>query len=258
MGDESVSVYRGCAAMREDAQGDLVLSWLEGRPGQAAVGVKAALMRDGKFEHTFAVEKACECCGTELIFASDGTMWLAYRGVDSVNVRDMFLTRMTPGAARFGPPARISRDRWFIPGCPDTGPRFTLSGEDTVWVAWYSGNPRGVYASRAATAKPQFAARELVQGTDDHVSSMAHPAIVTLPDGRVLVAYECKRDSVDRMEGRAREGTGWGEPIALGGKGEYPRIAANGQKAYLVYTAVGDGQKSIVVRDLADAIPPVQ
>ena len=241
--------------MREDANGALVLSWLEAVPASGTVGVRTATRKGDSFDFVMYDDKACECCATELLRARDGTMWLGYRDVDTSNVRDMYLARMTPEADRFGPAARISRDRWVVPGCPDTGPRFALAPEDAVWAAWYSGNPRGIYAARANVTAPQFAARELVQGADDHVSSLAHPAIGTLPDGRPVVAYECKRDEVDRLEGRVRGGSGWGETIQLGDKGEYPRIATNGKETYLVYTAITDGGKSIAVRDLAEIIP---
>ena len=252
VGDPEVRVYRACAAMREDAQGRLVLSWLEGHPGQNAIGVKTAIMRDGNIEYAFVDEMTCECCATELVRTADGAMWLAYRDKDEMNVRDMFLMRMAAGEDRFGPPTRISRDKWVVNGCPETGPRFALTGEDAVWVAWFSGNPRGIYASRATLAAPQFEPREIVQGTDDHVSNVMHPAIATPPDGRLLVIYQCRRDGIDRIEGRVREASGWGEPIELGPKCEYPRIAANGRKAYLVYTAVTDTDKLISVRDLTE------
>jgi hypothetical protein len=255
MGDVAVRVYRACASMREDAQGNLVLSWLEGHPGLAAIGVKSAVIHEGKIDAAWVNEKVCECCGTELSLANDGTMWLAYRGVDSMNVRDMFLARMTPGALRFGPSTQISSDRWVVAGCPEMGPRIAWSGKETAWVAWFVGEPRGIYAARTTGAAPHFEPRELVQGVDDRAPKMAQPAIGTLPDGRVLVAYRCNRDGALSFEGRLREAAGWGEPIALGGPGEYLRIASNGKKAYLVYTAIGDTSKSIVVRDLAELIP---
>lgn len=252
VGDPQAALYRSCASMREDTHGALVLSWLEAVPERGTVGVRTAIRRGDSFDYTMYDDKACECCATELLRAQDGTMWLGYRDVDESNVRDMFLARMTPEADRFGPAARISRDRWVVPGCPDTGPRFTLTGSDAVWAAWYSGSPAGIYAARADTSTPKFAERELVQGVEDGVRGVAHPGIGTLPDGRVLVAYECTRDGEERIEGRVRGADGWGEPIRIGDAGEYPRICSGGEHVYLVYTAVEDGQKSIRVCDLAE------
>lgn len=256
VGDTAVQVYRSCASMREDASGRLVLSWLEAMPGKHITGVKTAILDHDTFEYSFADERTCECCGTELIRASDGAMWLAYRNVDERNVRDMYLARMLPDETRFGPSRVISRDNWAHLGCPDTGPRFTLGAPDHVWVAWYTGKqPYGVYAAHALNSKPTFSNREVVQGDEKGVERVAHPAIGTLPDGRVFAAYECKRDGVERIEGRARLRDAWSAPIALGGAGEYPRIVANSTRAVLVYTAIKDGVKSISVEELGPQIP---
>ncbi len=256
LGEPGVAVYRSCAAMKENAAGELVLSWLEGHSDSSAVGVRTAVRRDGAFTSTVFDEKACECCATELLRMPDGSMWLGYRDVDEMNVRDMYLTRMTADTAKFGPPSRISRDRWVVTGCPDTGPRFALAPKDEVWAAWYSGNPRGVYAARASMGTPKFSERELVQGMDEQMTGIAHPAVGTLPDGRVLVAYQCTRGGDQHIEGRVRTAEAWGDPTRLGDSGEYPRIVANSKQAYLVYTSLSPEAKTIVARDLSELIRP--
>lgn len=254
IGDPKAAVYRSCAAMKENAAGELVFSWLEGHSDSPAVGVRTAVRRGDAFEYATYDEKACECCATELLRGTDGTMWLGYRDVDEMNVRDMYVARMTADTAKFGPPTRISRDRWAVNGCPDTGPRFTLAPQDEVWAAWFSGNPRGVYAARAPMMSPKFTERELVQGMDANMTGIAHPTVGTLPDGRVLVAYQCTRDGDQHIEGRVRTGDSWSQAIRLGESGEYPRIAANGKQAYLVYTALSPEAKTIAVRDLSELI----
>jgi hypothetical protein len=167
-----------------------------------------------------------------------------------MNVRDMYAARMAPGAERFGPPRRISRDRWAIPGCPDSGPRLTLAGEGAVWVTWFSGNPAAIYASLAAPGGEDFGARETVQASGETVMGLGHPAVATLPDGRVVVAYECTRDGERRIEGRVRTAEGWSEPFRLGGHGEYPRFVSNSETIYLVYTMVDASSKTIAVEEL--------
>jgi len=254
VGDEKAALYRSCASMREDANGALMVSWLEAVPARGTVGVCTAMRRGNTFDYAMYDDKACECCATELLRAQDGSMWLGYRDVDEMNVRDMYLSRMTADADRFGPAARISRDRWALPGCPDTGPRFTLAGPDAVWAAWYSGNPAGVYAARTTAVEARFSERELVQGMDAGMTGIAHPAIGALPDGRVLVAYQCTRDGDQHIEGRVREADGWGEPVRLGDSGEYPRIVTNGKQAYLMYTALSPESKKLAIRDLDELV----
>ncbi len=256
LGDPGAAVFRGCAAMLEDARGRLVMSWLEGHPGQGEIGVNTAVVKNDTFTYAFIDDMACECCATELLRASDGAIWLAYRNKDAFNVRDMYAARMARGDDRFGPPNRISRDGWVVNGCPENGPRLARGGAHTVWAAWFTGGePRGIYAGRASSATPLFETRELVQGRDEHVSAIGHVAISALPDGRVLIAYNCQRDGQGRIEGRFRQENGWGDPIQLGGNGIFPRIATNGHAAYLVYTAIDGEQKSIVVEKLDSELP---
>lgn len=256
LGDTAALVFRGCAAMLEDTRGRLVMSWLEGHPGQAEIGVNTALVKNDAFTYAFIDDLTCECCATELLRASDGAIWLAYRNKDAYNVRDMYAARMAPGDDTFGPPARIARDDWIVNGCPESGPRLARGDAHTVWAAWFTGGePRGIYAGRASSATPLFEARELVQGRDDHVSAIGHVAITALPDGRILVAYNCVRDGEGRIEGRFRQENGWGDPIQLGGNGIFPRIATNGHAAYLVYTAIDGEAKSIVVEKLDSELP---
>jgi hypothetical protein len=151
--------------------GDVVVSWLDGREGAAAeAAVSPAALPAGHEGHDMGAEEGpgpsarvavshdggatfgpsvvvdentCPCCRTAMAAAPGGTIWVAWRKVYEGDVRDVVVARSRDGGASFEPPVRVAPDDWVFPGCPHAGPALTLDADGALHVAWYTGREGG-------------------------------------------------------------------------------------------------------------------
>ena len=76
---------------------------------------------DGALASHAVATGVCYCCKTAL--ATRGSaVYVAWRQVFPGNLRDIAVTASPDGGRTFGPPQRVSEDRWALDGCPDDGP----------------------------------------------------------------------------------------------------------------------------------------
>lgn len=117
----------GLPAIATTADGQPVFVWLEDSSLSALAGENVGEVDD----------RTCECCNPTPIFVGDDLV-IAYRDrefFDDRIARDISVVRSDDGGATYGTPHRIADDRWFLSGCPFTGPSAVNVGHSVV-VAW--------------------------------------------------------------------------------------------------------------------------
>jgi hypothetical protein len=229
--------------------GSVIFAWLDNRSGH--MGLQTAASPDGR---TFAAARTsdprtCECCGTALLAGRQGGLWLAYRALGEGNVRDIRVLRAESAEEAFGGSATLSDDRWALDGCPHTGARMTEDHEGKLWAAWFTAGGTegpGVYVTSSADRGRSFAPRSPVAlGT-----TVKHPEIGALPDGRVAVLYEDTRGSHPILFRVRDSGSGdWSAPREGSSQGAYPRLATTPGKAAVAFTCRAEIGTRVVVAD---------
>jgi hypothetical protein len=103
----------------------------------------------------------CPCCPTAACFASDGTLFVAYRDIRA-GFRDIAVARRRVGQAEFETPVPVVPSTWKFDGCPHDGPSLALAG-DVLHVAFmdaHTGRQR-CYHAQAPLSELKFETREL-------------------------------------------------------------------------------------------------
>ncbi len=139
----------------------------------------------------------CPCCRAAFGFTG-GRVVVAWRGVDSGDMRDVYTAYSADSGATWSKPALVHRDNWKIKGCPHVGPSLATVG-DKLYVVWFSeaGAKPGIYYS-STTNGERFAPR---LSFSDGTADPSHP-FVTAYENRLAVAFKA-RD--------AKEKEGWGK-----------------------------------------------
>ena len=114
-GDGHGSALRGCASTR---------SVCRRHPAQTATIGESHLARD-----------VCFCCKTAVGVGPSGRVDVVWRHIFPESMRDIAMASSSDGGRTFGPPVRISEDKWQLSGCPDDGPAMAI---DAVGLhTWY-------------------------------------------------------------------------------------------------------------------------
>ena len=247
----------------------LVAAWLDERAGpptghsrplpqtsgeptsEPDVRIYAAVSRD--FGATWAPNAAvwgavCPCCRVSLARAPGGGVVAAWRQHFPGNIRDIVTARLDPAPAD---PALVHADNWSYPGCPHTGPAIAVDSAGAQHVAWYTGKQggSGVYYARVGGTDSLGAAVGLaVAGS----MQTAHPAIVALPGGGALVAFDVGADGGREIR-LARVGADRTvrDTLTVAGSagGRNPQLALAGDGAAVIaWTAPGGAGEDGTVR----------
>lgn len=232
-----------------DASGRLLVAWLDGRAGKQ--GLRFASSRDGvRFGSNATADSAtCECCGTAVAADESGRFWIAYRDLQGKDLRNIAVVSGEPGSTSVSPPATVSDDGWRLDGCPDSGPRLAAAGGQ-LWVAWFTGAGRGVFAASSSDGGRHFSPRIEVASAAGGAASVNHPDIARLPDGRLLAMYESRAEGgvpalfARTLDPRTRA---LGAPFRLESDATGGRIVAGKARAALAFTArTGNGTEAVV------------
>ena len=187
----------------------LVVAWLDEREAAAPTAVGP----DGHAEHAAepdahiyltasanfgrswgsnqkAWNAACPCCRVSLARSIRGQAVAGWRKHFPGNVRDIVTANISPQP---GEPERVHPDDWAYEGCPHSGPAIATGADSSTHVVWYNGKQgaAGVYYARRVAGGGAVEAVPLVQGPGVGV---AHPAVVSLPTGGALAAYDVSPD----------------------------------------------------------------
>ncbi|MGZ8399595.1 MAG: hypothetical protein ACXWWN_11215 [Gemmatimonadales bacterium] len=189
-----------------------------------------------------AWDAACPCCRVSLARGRDGQALAAWRQHFPGNVRDVVIA---VAGDRSSEPKRVHRDDWAYAGCPHTGPAIATGSDGGVHVAWYTGKEGGVgvYYARQ-TAEGSGPAVDLVTGRG---LGVAHPAVVALPDGGALAAYDVAADGKRQISlARLLPSGSVGRRLVVEGseEGKYPQLAVLNDSVVVVAWTRSNGDKS--------------
>lgn len=127
-------------SMAVSRNGDVACSWLDNRNDVQQCFMAVKPHDHEKFLPEMLVDPGqnqkgiCPCCPTNVAFAPDQSVWVAYRGhVDGM--RDMWTARWQPGSAQPSAPMRTNVPTWKFDGCPHDGPTL-IPMQNTTTVAW--------------------------------------------------------------------------------------------------------------------------
>jgi hypothetical protein len=227
----------------------VVFAWLDSRSGK--MGLYSSFTRDGvSFSADPSLDpETCQCCGTAMAAGSKGEAWLAYRDLETGDLRDFQVLRSRADPPRFASAAKLSEDGWRIQGCPETGARLVEAPDGTLWAAWFTaGGEPGVYVTSSGDGGASFAARTLLSPPG---RPGRHPEIGVLPDGRIAVLYDSLDDGGGpSVMGRLRDPNGaWGDPQRLAPGCAHPRLSGSQGRAAVAFTCREGDTSSIVVRE---------
>lgn len=161
--------------------------WLNNSEPSGSTLYFATAGPDGIFGPGKAIARhTCQCCRTDLLADSSGTIHVAWRAILGDTVRDMEYCRSIDSGRTFSDPVRISPDNWVVSGCPHTGPSMAENAEG-VHFAWFTmGGGGGVYYTRTPDKGGHFLPRDPVS----QVTSARHPQIAGLPDGDLALVWD--------------------------------------------------------------------
>jgi hypothetical protein len=151
-----------------------------------------------------------------------------------------------------GEPERVHPDDWAYEGCPHSGPAIATGADTSTHVVWYNGKQgaAGVYYARQVGGRSTGPAVPLVQG---QALGVAHPAVVSLPTGGALAAYDVSPDGkrLIRLAQLLPSGKVGAEQQVPGSEdGKYPQLAVlDSTTAVLAWTeSKGDGSRLRLAR----------
>ena len=190
---------------------------------------------------------ACICCRTAIASGPDGNPHALWRHVFAGNVRD-FYTASSPDRGRtFSAPVRVHEDGWVINGCPDIGPDIAVDQDYVVHAVWYTAAPNrvGLWYAASRDSGAHFDAPVALL-TDSYVPP-AEVKVASYGD-RTWVVWEDRRrpPGAIRFAGAGRRGS------ALLGPGEYPTIAAGGNRIAVAWVINGAVKVRVAESALAD------
>ncbi len=186
---------------------------------------------------------ACPCCRVSLARDRDGQAVAAWRKHFPGNVRDVVTA---VAGARTSEPRRVHPDDWAYAGCPHTGPAIATGSDGTVHVAWYTGKEGGlgVYYARQTPGEGAGPAVDLVTGRG---LGVAHPALVAVPDGGALAAYDVAADGKRRISlARLLPGGRLAGRLVVDGSddGKYPQLALLNDSVAVLGWTTSNGDSS--------------
>jgi hypothetical protein len=227
--DSSLTGARGWSSLVLDQDGAAHVAWLDGRNARKPAAASAArgaghsaggghahaeptrqdifhmtLSADGSRQESPVAANVCFCCKTSVATGSAqtgaqrdggprGVVYVAWRHIYPVNLRDMAVAASTDGGRTFSQPVRVSEDGWQLEGCPEDGPSIAVGPDGTLHIAWPTipekgASRKGVFYSYSTDGGRTFASRARVDEGDD-VTNAAHPQIAVV-DGRVAVVWD--------------------------------------------------------------------
>jgi BNR repeat-like domain len=187
---------------------------------------------------------ACPCCRVSLARSLDGQAIAGWRKHFPGNVRDIVTATISDQP---GDPERVHPDDWAYEGCPHSGPAIAAGADTSTHVVWYNGKQgaAGVYYARRVAGRSTGPAVPLVQG---QALGVAHPAVVSLPRGGALAAYDVSPDGkrLIRLAQLLPSGKLGAEQQVPGSEdGKYPQLAVlDSGTAVVAWTeAKGEGSR---------------
>ena len=187
--------------------------------------------------------RICDCCATDAIRLSDGSMVVVYRDRSEEEIRDISTVRWENG--NWGPPRSVHADLWKINGCPVNGPEMDFRG-DRLAVAWFTLDQENQSLVRLAFSSDggnEFGPPIRV----DDGNALGRVDVVFLDEESVLVSW--MEDGLDgnadirirkvTVDGESESSTVVAITRAIRGSG-FPRKVLHQDQVFFAWTDSGD------------------
>ena len=213
--DVPAAAREGLHTLAADGKGRLFAAWLDLR-GEGTRLYGAWSEDDGRSWSVNAKlyespdGTICQCCHPTAEFDENGALNVMWRNALG-GARDLYLLRATPGRQSFGSPQKLGQGTWMLNACPMDGGGLAHANGRTI-TAWR----RDLDVFIAEPGKPETRIGKghdiALAATDDHTyvlwiensqlvswvdgeneivaGKAAMPALVALPSGGVLAAWE--------------------------------------------------------------------
>jgi hypothetical protein len=205
--DKEAPSQNGFSYMTVEPNGDLYAVWLDGRdphntaPGTSHVYLAKSTDKGATWSRNIPVaNNVCPCCRPAVAFGANGEVFVAWRGVDANDVRDMAMVVSTDHGATFSKPVMMANDNWKISGCPHTGPQLVVKGK-RLYAAWHSEGDGSNAGIRVAWSDDNARTFSKPVIASDAVNDTNHPSLSLSEDGRLLLVFQ-GRDPAEKE--------GWG------------------------------------------------
>ena len=188
---------------------------------------------------------ACPCCRVSLARSIDGRALAGWRKHFPGNIRDVVTATISDQP---GDPERVHPDDWAYAGCPHSGPAIAAGADSSTHVVWYNGKhgAAGVYYAKRVGRSNTGAAVPLVQG---QALGVAHPAVVSLPKGGALAAYDVSPGGkrMIRLAQLLPSGKlGAQQQVPASEDGKYPQLAVLDSTSAVVAWTESKGEGSAI------------
>jgi len=214
--DHPTSAREGLHAMSTDPEGRMAAVWLDDRSGHkqlwgAFSKDAGATWSKNAMLYASAEGTICECCHPSLLSLGKGEFAVMWRN-NLEGSRDFYVMKLRDGKV-VGTPAKQGQGTWKLNACPMDGGGIAISKGEliTAWrrekdvYLYEPGKPEvklatGQDAALAANAKGAYAIWTSGTAIEARVPGVAaplrlsdagaFPALLALPDGAVLAAWE--------------------------------------------------------------------
>jgi hypothetical protein len=230
-----------------------------GTPSPARHGARqdlyqAIVGKDGAVQEARLAADVCFCCKTATLvpstalaeaspaFATDAIV--AWRHIYPNSERDVALAIRGTRSGAFGPPLRVSPDRWQLQACPDDGPALAIGGTGRLHVVWPTqvaaadAPEKGIFHARTTDGKTFSPRRRL----DDPGTGAAHPQVAANAAGDAIALWDESGDPGRRVVARSLAEPSTPQRL---GPGTHP-VAAAGAEGFVAAWTSGNGDAQVV------------
>ena len=193
--DKTTPLFNGFSAMGVAPDGTVYVIWLDGRDQQEVPGTFSLyLARSTDRGATFGKNQkiagdVCPCCRASIAFDSGKGVYIAWRKVFPVDIRDVVVSTSLDGGNTFQEPVRVAEDNWKLNGCPHSGPSIVPNG-NKIYVTWHTESTTtkpGVKLSWSEDNGKSFTRAVHASGT---ILDANHPVLTVSEDGRVAIVFQ--------------------------------------------------------------------
>lgn len=249
---DGLPAEHGFVSLWEEANGDVGLTWLDGRKSAMPDSAREMTLRAGRIDtngtrvsEALLDARSCDCCQTGTALARSGRV-VVYRDRSGAEIRDIAIVRRGATDSAWSAPVRVHADEWHMTGCPVNGPQAVALG-DTVAVAWFTGarDTAKVMLAVSPDGGRTFGAPVRV----DEGAPVGRVALALDAQGTPIVIWLEQRTQTDAaVLVRRVSGTQLGPVTSVGGttgarSSGFPRVARVGDALFLAWTAVQPTQR---------------
>jgi hypothetical protein len=179
----------------------------------------------------------CGCCHVSVAFV-DGKVVIAWRGIETSDIRDITVTVSADQGRTWTPPHVAVRDGWHINGCPHVGPTLATVGE-TLYLSWLTGagGSSQLLWADSHDAAQTFSAPRKASGS---VAQPTNPYLIE-ENGRPLLVFQARGRLFTSFLDHQLTPTAWNQDM----RGVAYPVAAPGYLAWL--SALGSESRIYVV-----------